>query len=54
MGEGWRERAGVEGEGKKGEEDLPQCAGAPRQGGLHQDEELFLVKLLRSGHMGVI
>ena len=54
MGEGWRVQAGGEGEGKKGEADLPQGAGAPRQGDLKQDEELFLVRLLRSRHLWVI
>ena len=40
---------------KNGEEDLPQGAGNPRQGGLQQDEDLILVKLLlRSCHLGVI
>ena len=39
---------------KKEEEDLRQGAGDPRQGGLQQDEGLFLVKLLRSCHLGVI
>ena len=45
-----------EGKGKvnRGEEDLPQYSGAARQGGLQQDEELFLVKLRRSRHLGVI
>ena len=39
---------------KKREEDLPQGAGVPRQGGVQQDKELSLVKLLRSRHLGVI
>ena len=49
-------RAGGEGEGKKGEKDLPhgQGAGNPRQGGLEQDEELFQFQLLRFRHLGVI
>ena len=55
----WERVEGCEQEGKvaqakKGEEDLPQGAGAPRQGGLQQDKELFLVKLLRSSHLGLI
>ena len=55
----WGRVGGCEQEGKvaqakKGEEDLPQGAGALCQGGLQQDKELFLVKLLRSRHRGVI
>ena len=56
----WGRIGGFEQEGKvaqakKGDEDLPQGAGAPpRQGGLQEDRELFLVKLLRSRHLGVI
>ena len=34
---------------KKGGENLPST---PRHGGLQQDEEHFLVKLLRSRHLG--
>ena len=49
-----RVQTGGEGEGKKGEEDLPQGAGDPRQGALQQDEELFLLKPLSSCHLGVI
>ena len=55
----WGRVGGCEQEGKvaqakKGEGDLPQGARAPRQGGLQQDQELLLVKLLRSRHLGVI
>ena len=45
------EQEGKVAQAKKGEEDLPQGAGDPCQGGLSQDEELFLVKLLRSRHL---
>jgi hypothetical protein len=48
------EQEGKAAQAKKGEEDLPQGAGAPRQGGLQQNQEVFLVKLLRSCHLGVI
>ena len=55
MGEGRRVRVGGEGStGKKGEGDLPHFAGAPSQGGRQQDKDLFLVKLCRSRHLGVI
>ena len=55
----WGRVGGFEQEGKvaqakKGEEDLTRGAGAPRQGDLQEDRELFLVKLLRSRHLGVI
>ena len=43
----WGRVGGCEQEGKvaqakKGEQDLPQGAGDPRQDGLQQDQELFL------------
>ena len=48
------EQAGKVAQEIKEEEDLPQGVGDPCQGGLQQDEDLFLVKLLRSGHLGKI
>ena len=58
LGVEWGRVGGCKQEGKvaqaKKGEDLPKGAGAPRQGGLQQDRELFLVKLLMSCHLGVI